>query len=136
MIPRGVRDYIVRQMGGRSIEGYVRRGRNSNTGEQLVILSITANDATFSDIEGSILNSDMWDYMNVHREPRQTFSHRNFRILRSWNGAIRGKDSDPDGEYEYKSPHGSRHSNQSHHGSRHSNQSPHGSRRSETSSQG
>jgi hypothetical protein len=89
MIPRGVRDYIVRQMSGRSIEGNVRRGRNSNTGEQLVILSITANDATFSDIEGSILNSDMWDYMTVHSEPRQTFSHRNFRILPSWNGTIR-----------------------------------------------
>lgn len=92
----------------------MRRAQLRETGEQVVILSIVASRATLSEIENSLLSSDAWDWETHHREDRQSFSHRRFTILRSWKGAVKRENSDPEGEYDYQSlKGGSRHSDKS-----------------------
>ena len=107
MMPRGFRDFIYTNMAGRPVEGSVRRARDLESGEQIVILRIVASLATLVEIECSLLNSDLWDWITSHREDRYHYSHRKFTILPSWVGAVKGSNSDPKGDYDYKSSIGS-----------------------------
>jgi hypothetical protein len=104
LLPNGVREYIVNQMAGVDTEGNVRRAVDRETGEQYIIITITASLATFHDIENGFLNSDLWDYETLHDEGRAGFSHRRFVILPSWKGAVCGRNSNP--SYDYVSSQG------------------------------
>ena len=104
LLPNGVREYIVNQMAGVDTEGNVRRAVDRETGEQYIIITLTASLATFHDIENGFLTSDLWDYETLHDEGRRGFSHRRFVILQSWKGAVRGRNSNP--SYDYVSSQG------------------------------
>ena len=88
LLPNGVREYIVNQMAGVDTEGNVRRAVDRETGEQYIMITLTASLATLDDIENSFLTSDLWDYETLHDEARRGFSHRRFMILQSWKGAV------------------------------------------------
>jgi hypothetical protein len=63
---------------------------------QSILVSITATPAIIEDFVRDTLTSDLWEFMTRHTEDRSTLpNQRQFSILQSARGTVRGLDSDP-----------------------------------------
>jgi hypothetical protein len=104
MVPFGIRNYIVRRMTGRSIEGSVQRACSVEYGQHVVV-RVTGTPATLDDFETELLQKppDWCSYERTHTESRKSMSDSQFKIIGSTANAESGPYSNSSSAYEYVS---------------------------------
>ena len=107
MVPLGLRNFMVRQMTGRLIEGSVQRACSIEFGQHIVV-RVTGTPATLDDFETELLQQPAgWcSYERTHTETRRSISHCQFVIINSTVNAKSGPNSNS--EYDYVSVHSKR----------------------------
>jgi hypothetical protein len=107
LLERGVRQFILDNMRGYPVSGSIQRCERDN--QQYLLLQLVGTPENLLDIENNLLNSDQsyWTWYSFGTVFRDSLGNRQFKIRRNTQQAIKGTNSDPKNEYEYKSVSGS-----------------------------
>ena len=103
MLPKGIREYIRNYMRGRPLCGSVRRVKDEDMG-QCVIVSLTGRPRDLTQFEEFLKDDleaqDLLFFELVGpSEKRRRLPHQDFNIIRSGRGAVRGPNSDEGYDY-------------------------------------
>jgi hypothetical protein len=103
MLEHGIRDYVVSNVGGLELAGFVQRIVSNEEG-QCILVSVIGKKSDLDSFEQNFIDTELWEYNIRANDPRNSFSsNRSFKIIPSSRGAKKGPGSDSRCVYDYLS---------------------------------